>query len=142
MGEAARRKAMGPRSNPNESVDRGPWLHGTNVRFDSWQVPPPLEANDPFNVPHTAVFLTKHAEFAQDAGSFTCEAMLTPDARVLVPESDESGHAPKAATKASGRRSLRMALRRGHLARQLGQRGHHALRGRGKACPRNRLTYD
>ncbi len=90
MGEAARRKAMGPKSNPNESIDRGPWLHGTNVRFDSWQVPPPLEANDPFNVPHTAVFLTKHADFAQDAGSFTCEAMLTPDAKVLVPESDES----------------------------------------------------
>ena len=86
------------------------------MRFDSWQVPPPLHANDPFNVPHTAVFLTKHADFAQDAGSFTCEAMLIPDAKVFGTGVRGFRDPPEAVAKASSWRSLRMVARREHLA--------------------------
>lgn len=65
-------------------------FHGTNTRFALWVVPPPAEFKDRLNAAHSAVFLTRHLDFAQGAGLLTCEAMLRPDAKVLVPAMDRS----------------------------------------------------
>ncbi len=67
------------------SVDSGPWLHGTDTPFTHWSVPPPPKVGDPLSVTHTAVFLTKHEDYALAAGRHICKAFLTPHAKVLTP---------------------------------------------------------
>jgi len=104
MGKASRRKQQqrvgGAVTAPIE-VDRGPWLHGTDAPFDQWAVPPPKKRDDPLSVPHSAVFLTKHEDYAAGAGGRICEASLEPGASVLV------AGIPSQASEA-----LRLALRR------------------------------
>ncbi len=72
--------------NNQSAIDRGPWLHGTNNSFEHWLVPPPKKFCDRLTTPHSAVFLTKHKDFAAGAGAQICSAFLTPQAKVVVPE--------------------------------------------------------
>jgi hypothetical protein len=75
----------------NAAVSLGPWLHGSNASFSHWLVPPPSFFVDPFTVHHTAVFFTKHREFALAVGRNTCTAHLKSSAKVLVPEVSSNG---------------------------------------------------
>lgn len=105
MGKASRRKQQ-QRAGADVAawtveVDRGPWLHGTDTPFDRWSVPPPRKNGEELAVPHTAVFLTKHEDYAAAAGGRICEASLEPQAKVLV------AGLPSKASEA-----LRLALRR------------------------------
>jgi hypothetical protein len=79
MGESKRKKQL------HIQPDRGPWLHGTKTKFDTWTVPPPKKFEDPLAVAHSAVFFTKHHAFAADVGHLICTSYLNPDALVLNP---------------------------------------------------------
>ncbi len=61
------------------------WLHGTDTRFEEWQIPPPQSVSKPELHLHTAAFLTKDRELARHSsgGRYLCVADLKPTARLI-----------------------------------------------------------
>ena len=55
------------------------WLHGTDIYFEEWQVPPPAPSHKPGILAHSVVFLTADLELAKGAGKLRgglCAARL------------------------------------------------------------------
>ncbi|HHP0346901.1 hypothetical protein [Acinetobacter baumannii] len=57
------------------------WLHGTDSKFNNWQLPPPFDTTK--LVKHSGIFFTSNIDFAQAAGKNIAEVKIKENSKIL-----------------------------------------------------------
>ncbi|WP_206109625.1 SEC-C metal-binding domain-containing protein [Rheinheimera aquimaris] len=64
-------------------LDTPCWYHGSDQKFNKWEIPPPEKPNEPLLVAHTALFFTSNLSYAEKAGKNIAGSSLSSKAKIL-----------------------------------------------------------